>query len=152
MKRLLKHWVAAGLAAGLGWGLLAGCERVPDDVREARGRYMRRALAAKHEQDIDGAIAWCEKALRRKPDLALAHRELALMLDNYREDHAGAIYHYRRYLELRPDTENRAAVEELIRHCRVAIALDVNQMPAEWRRDLQVRNDRIRELEQELAM
>jgi tetratricopeptide (TPR) repeat protein len=152
MNKVLEHVRAGLLVAMLGIVVLAGCERAPDDVREARNRHLRRALAAKQSQDIDGAIAWCQRALERRPNLALAHRELALMLDNYREDYVGAIYHYRRYLELRPDSSHREAVEELIRHCRVSLASQVGDMPAEWQRDLQVRNARIRVLETELAM
>jgi LysM repeat protein len=140
------------LAALLVLAAAAGCRRASDDQREARNRHMRRALAAKDAQDIDGAIEWCERALDRKPDLALAHRELALMLDGFREDYVAAIYHYRRYLDLRPDTPNREAVEELIRHARMNFATQIGATPDEWQRDLQVRNDRIRALETELAL
>lgn len=152
MKRVSK-FVRVGVGLAL-VSLMAtvGCERVPNDVREARNRHMRRALIAKQAQDIDRAIDGCQQALKRKPDLALAHRELALMLDNYREDYVGAIYHYQRYLELRPDSTNREAVEELIRHCRMNFAAQIGATPEEWQRDLQVRNDRIRTLETELAL
>ena len=131
--------------------LLAGCGRVPDDRREARDRYLRRAEAAKNAQDIDGAIAYCEKAVQRRPDLALAHRELGLMLDNFRQDYVGAIYHYQRYLQLRPDSENREAIEQLIRHCRVSFAAQIQETPEEWKNDLRARDLRIQKLELELS-
>ena len=131
--------------------LFAGCGRVPDDRREARDRYLRRAEAAKNAQDIDGAIAYCEKAVQRRPDLALAHRELGLMLDNFRQDYVGAIYHYQRYLQLRPDSENREAIEQLIRHCRVSFAAQIQETPEEWKNDLRARDLRIQKLELELS-
>lgn len=152
MRRVLEFARTGGLAALLVLAAAAGCQRATDDQREARNRHMRRALAAKDAQDIDGAIEWCERALERKPNLALAHRELALMLDGFREDYVAAIYHYRRYLDLRPDTPNREAVEELIRHARMNFAAQIGATPDEWQRDLQVRNDRIRALETELAL
>ena len=152
MRRVLNVARVGALAALLVLAAAAGCRRASDDQREARNRHMRRALAAKDAQDIDGAIEWCERALDRKPDLALAHRELALMLDGFREDYVAAIYHYRRYLDLRPDTPNREAVEELIRHARMNFATQIGATPDEWQRDLQVRNDRIRALETELAL
>ncbi len=152
MRRVLDFARAGALAALLILAAAAGCRRASDDQREARNRHMRRALAAKDAQDIDGAIEWCERALERKPDLALAHRELALMLDGFREDYVAAIYHYQRYLDLRPDTPNREAVEELIRHARMNFAAQIGATPDEWQRDLQVRNDRIRALETELAL
>ena len=142
-------WIAAlALLCAAGAG---GCARAGSDARDARDRRLRRALEAKAAQDIDRAIALCEQALARKPDLALAHRELGLMLDNYRGDYAGALYHYRRYLELRPGSPQRAAVEELIRHCRVSFAAQVAESPAELKRDLQARDARIRQLELEVA-
>lgn len=152
MRRVLDVARMGSLAALLILAAAAGCQRATDDQREARNRHMRRALAAKDAQDIDGAIEWCERALERKPGLALAHRELALMLDGFREDYVAAIYHYQRYLDLRPDTPNREAVEELIRHCRMNFAAQIGATPEEWQRDLQVRNDRIRALETELAL
>ena len=152
MKRVLERWLRISMGAWLCLACVSGCGRAPDEAREARDRYLRRATAAKERQDIDGAIEWCQKALDRNSNLALAHREMGLMLDNYREDYEMALYHYRRYLELRPDSPNRESVEELIRHCRVSIAAQVAESPVEWRRDLAARNDRIRNLEREVAM
>ena len=73
------------------------------------------------------------------------------MLDNYRGDYVGALYHYRRYLELRPDSPQRATIEDLIRHCRVSFAAQVAESPAELKRDLQACDARIRQLELEVA-
>lgn len=139
------------LLAVLCLALAAGCGRGADERREARDRYLRRAAAAKQAQDVDGAIALCEKALERRPRLALAHRELGLMLDNYRQDYVAALYHYRRYLELRPDSPNRADVEALIQHCRLSFAAQIAESPAEVKRDLLARDERIRKLELEAA-
>ncbi|MDR0994283.1 MAG: LysM peptidoglycan-binding domain-containing protein [Verrucomicrobiota bacterium] len=139
-------WLLAGVLL-----FAAGCARAPEDKREARNPMLRRAIAARQAQDIDRAIEWCEKALRRKPDLALAHRELAVMLDNYRQDYIPAMYHYQRYLDLHPESEQREAVEELLRHCRVAFATQVVSSPEEMKRDLLLREERIRELELEVV-
>ncbi|HOU20875.1 MAG TPA: LysM peptidoglycan-binding domain-containing protein [Kiritimatiellia bacterium] len=146
--------IAIGMGASLAAlvvVLSAGCGSGSAERREARDRYLRRASAAQEAQDIDRAIRLCQQALARRPSLALAHRELGLMLDNYRQDYAAALYHYSRYLELRPDSPNRADVENLIRHCRVSLAAQVLESPDELRRDLQVRNERIAALELEVA-
>ena len=128
--------------------LMLGCGGVtPVEQREARSPHLRRALAAKEAGDLDGAIAGCEKALRRRPNLALAHRELALILHHYREDYVGALYHYQRYLELRPDSESRGEVEELIRGCLVAFAAQIGAAPQETQRVLREKDRRLRELE-----
>lgn len=151
------RWVTGQSAVFLALAMLciacgSGCGRSDGEAREARDRYLRRALAAKEAQDIDGAIEWCEKALERRPDLALAHRELGLMLDNYRQDPVAALYHYRRYLELRPDSKNREAVEKLIQHGRTAFAAQVAASPDEMQRGLKARDERIAALELEVVV
>lgn len=143
---ILALLVLLGIGSGAGCGGGDSAER-----REARDRYLRRAEAAKQAQDVDGAIALCEQALERRPRLALAHRELGLMLDNYRQDYVAALYHYRRYLQLRPDSPNRADVEALIQRCRLSYAAQIAESPAEVKRDLQARDERIRNLELEAA-
>lgn len=143
-----RHIRIACALALLGAALLSGCAPAGD---EPRSRHFRRALAAKEAQDIDGAIALCEEALARHPRLARAHRELGVMLDNYRQDYAAALYHYRRYLELRPDTPERADIEELIRHCRASFAAEMQESSGELKRVLQARDERIRRLELEVA-
>jgi len=152
MKRSsIEAGISAALAA-LCLVLAAGCDPASAERREARNRHLRQAQAAKDAQDIDRAIALCEKALERHPDLALAHRELGLMLDNYRQDPVGAIYHYRRYLQLRPESKNRADIEQLIQHCRMSFAAQIAESPDDLKRDLQVRDERIRKLELEVAV
>ena len=145
--------IQAGILSGLAVlciALATGCSRVSDDRREARDRYLRRAEAAKDAQDIDRAIELCEQALERHPNLALAHRELGLMLDNYRRDYVSALYHYQRYLQLRPDSPNREDIEALIQHCRISFAAQIAESPDELKRDLQARDARIRALELEV--
>jgi len=137
--------------AALCLALVAGCSRAPDESREARDRNMRRAVAFESKQDIDQAITWCEKALNRRPDLALAHRKLGLMLQNYRQDYVAALYHYNRYLQLRPESEYREDIEGFIQTCRLSYAAQIAASPDEVKRELQARDARIRVLEQELA-
>ena len=146
--------IQAGILSGLAVlciALATGCGRISDERREARDRYLRRAEAAKDAQDIDRAIEWCEQALERRPNLALAHRELGLMLDNYRQDYVSALYHYQRYLQLRPDSPNRADIESLIQHCRISFAGQIAESPEEVKRNLQARDARIRALELEVS-
>lgn len=109
-------------SAALGLALAAGCGRALEERRGADDRYVRRAQAAREAEDVAGAIRWCEKALRRRPDSAAAHRERALIYDHYQQDYLAALYHYRRYLELRPDTAERADVEEMMAICGRALA------------------------------
>lgn len=149
-----RRWFSTGLQillAAASCVLWVGCGMATVEQHEARAYHLRRALAAKEAGDIDRAIGWCEKALQRHPKLALAHRELALMLDHYREDYIGALYHYQRYLHLRPESPDRSEVEEMIRHCLVAFAAQIGATSAETKQVLQTKGERLRELELENA-
>ena len=150
MKRSAIEAGSFAACAALCLACAAGCDR-SSDRREARDPNLRRAWEAKDAEDVDAAIRWCEKALARRPDSALAHRELGLMLDHYRQDYVPAIFHYRRYLELRPDSADRADVEQMIQHCRLSFAAQIESSPEELKRALQLRDARIQALELEIA-
>lgn len=107
---------AAVLAAAL---LSSGCGGSPAEDRDPN---IRRARLLKNAGNYEEAVAAYEKALRRKPQLARAHWELATLYDQQFEDDVSAIYHYRKYLELEPDAERRDLVEDLISVARVSFA------------------------------
>ena len=127
--------------AALCLALACGCGRASEDRRDARDRNLRRAQAARDAEDLDAAIRWCEKALARRPDSPRAHRELALIYDHFKQDYVPALYHYRRYLELRPDSEDRADVEDMLAKCGRAFAAQVAAAPADQPVAVPVRAD-----------
>lgn len=115
------------LAAGfLALALLGapGCrEGVRQREDEERRTPMMTAARAKETQgDLDEAIRLYQDALDRNGTLGRAHLDLALLLHDYREDYVGAIYHYRRYLELRPDSEKTAMIVGRLRHAEQELA------------------------------
>jgi len=63
------------------------------------------------------------------PDFAKAHLELGLLNDDKLGDPIAAIYHYRRYLELRPDSEKRKLVEDFIERAKLSLAAKLPQSP-----------------------
>ncbi len=99
------------------------------DNRDERDPYLKRALVRKNMDDIDGAIDLLNKALARKPDLARAHLELGLLYDTHKQDYIRAIYHYQRYLELRPQAEKRRLIEDLVRQARLSFAASLPNQP-----------------------
>jgi LysM repeat protein len=94
--------------------LLAGCSQdasQPDDVTNPHYKQA--------QQDLDNnnptaAIADYEQALAANPKLAGAHYELGLIYGDKLSDPVGAIYHFRRYLELAPNSDKSADVKTLI--------------------------------------
>ena len=99
--------IAAVLAAG------AGCRRPTVqklDEQERRDPAIQAAWAAAETGDVSGAEAQYDAVLRRSPDNARAHLDLAMVLMTTDEKPVKSIYHFMRYLELRPDAKNRALI------------------------------------------
>jgi tetratricopeptide (TPR) repeat protein len=138
--------------------LLTGCgnRAARMDRREESHPLLRRAQKAKNDNDIDRAVALYREALEKRPDLARAHLELGLLYDDpWNDRYLRAIYHYERYLEMRPDTEKRAIVEGLILGARLAFAASLPQPPpgaveeiAALRKELRILKDRLADCEQ----
>jgi nucleoid-associated protein YgaU len=123
--------ILAVMVTALLVGSQVGCsgDATSQDNWDERDPYLKRALARKNIDDIDGAIDLLDKALDRKPKLARAHLELGWLYDKHKQDYIRAIYHYERYLELRPDAKKKKMVEDLIRQARLSFAASLPDQP-----------------------
>lgn len=130
MKRFFRV-LALGLVLA-GAVVAGGCSRSAAslDAREERDPVLKRAGALKTMNNMDGAIELYNKALERKPWLARAHLELGLLYDTEKQDYVRAIYHYQRYLELRPQTEKTKLIQDLIRQARLSFAASLPLQPS----------------------
>lgn len=111
---------------------------------------MKRAQARKQAKDADGAIELFNKALDRHSDYARAHLELGLLYDQEKEDYVRAIYHYQRYLELRPDAEKKDIVEDLVRHAKLSFAASLPDQPSEAVREINMLKGELESLKSQL--
>ena len=132
---------------------LAACSQDTATIesREEQDPLMVRAQARKSARDIDGAIELYQQAIAEKPDLAKAHLHLGLLYEEHRKDYLRAIYHYETYLELRPDTDKRAFIEELVRGARMYYAASLPDRPSEAIEALSVLQAKLEGAEAELA-
>ncbi|MDO9541051.1 MAG: LysM peptidoglycan-binding domain-containing protein [Kiritimatiellia bacterium] len=130
-------WRAAALiiTAAFFWGCSQQVTRL--DERDFRDPLIRKAQSKIRQGDKEGAMLSLNKALERRPDLAQAHLELALLHDDYKKDYIGAIYHYQRYLELRPAAQKRRLIEDLIRKAKMSFAASVSEQFPETGKKLQ---------------
>lgn len=97
--------------------VLAGCaEKVGvADEGEREMPEMIKARTLERAGEFRAARNAYEAILDRDPVMARAHLDLAFLLDKTGEDPVAAIFHFRRYLVLRPDTEKRVMIENHIR-------------------------------------
>lgn len=126
----------------------SGCSRPVArlDDRDFRDPLIRKAQSRIRQGDKDGAVLSLKQALERRPDLAQAHLELALLYDDYKKDYVGAIYHYQRYLELRPAAQKRSLIEDLIRKAKMSFAASVSEQFPETGKKLQALEEENRRL------
>jgi tetratricopeptide (TPR) repeat protein len=122
-----------GFAVALVAGCLSGCSPSTGEIdrQDENHPMMRKALERKRANDIDGAISTFQSALNESPGLARAHLELGLLFDQSKQDYVRAVYHYQRYLELRPDAEKRKIVEEMVQYAKYSFAASLPDRPSE---------------------
>jgi len=97
---------------------LAGCDGtgIADAERSERGSALyRKAIAAEQSGDIKEAVRLFNKVLIDEPRSFSAHFQLATLLQDHEADYFGAIYHYRQYLALRPESEKGTLAQDRIR-------------------------------------
>ncbi len=104
--------------------MTAGCGRAARqaDSSELNDAGLREAQALEERGDEAGARDAYRNVLRRDPGLARAHLALAFLLDRPHGDYVEAVYHYDRYLELRPDTEKVAMIRQRALAARLVFA------------------------------
>ncbi|HPA21093.1 MAG TPA: LysM peptidoglycan-binding domain-containing protein [Verrucomicrobiae bacterium] len=80
-------------------------------------------------RDYEGAIVLYEEVVRANPNMAKAHLELGLIYDDKLGDYVSAIYHYRRFLKLRPDSDKARIVKQWITRAELAFAAQQPNSP-----------------------
>jgi nucleoid-associated protein YgaU len=102
--------LAACALAGCGGAGIAEAER-----GERNSSLYRKAFAAEQAGDTKEAVRLLNRVLVEEPRSFSAHFQLATLLQDSEEDYIGAIYHYKRYLDLRPESEKTGMATNRIR-------------------------------------
>jgi LysM repeat protein len=117
MLLLCVWWSACSFSSESG----ADEEKAPDYLA---GRSRKASL------NYTGAVESFAKALEANPRSAAAHFELGLIYyQNIATNWARAIYHFEKYLELRPRADNADLVRQNIDYCKLALAREVPYTP-----------------------
>ncbi len=94
--------------------VVAGCDKssLTADEREERDPLVKTGAAYMEQSQWDDAEQAFKEALENDPLMAKPHLDLALIYQQYKPNYIHAIYHYDRYLELRPDSEKADFIQE----------------------------------------
>jgi len=98
---------------------LAGCNQASADKDPTQTDSDSNPNYKQAQQDLDnnnpqGAVADYEAALAANPKLAGAHYELGVIYGDKLNDPVSSIYHFKRFLDLSPNTDKKDQVQALI--------------------------------------
>lgn len=117
-----KAHLSMGVGLLLSVIVINGCARVGvRDDNERSNRIVARAYEMLELERYDEAVRLFEKTLDVYPTMARPHLDLAMVLHEQKQDYISAIYHYRRYLRLRPGTEKFDMIESQIARAEQAL-------------------------------
>lgn len=115
------------LCSGL---ILSGC--LPSGHSQLDEEKESHFLAGKSRvssMDFKGAIESFSKAVEVNPRSGAAHLELGWLYDQKESDPAAAIYHYNKYLRLRPNADNADTIRTRVLACKQELARTVSLGP-----------------------
>lgn len=111
--------------------MLSGClptgSSQQDEEKEA---HFQTGRARVNGMDHTGAIEAFQKALEVNPHSGAAHFELGWLFADKQRDPAAAIYHYERYLALRPHADNAETIRQHILGLKQDLAKAVLPLPS----------------------
>ena len=132
---------------------LCGCDKDAQtlDEKEERNQLVKTGQSYVEIKDWEKAENAFKQAIENNPRMARPHLDLALIYQQYKVDYIYAIYHYDRYLELRPDAEKagfireqRAKVEQALAHHYINQSAEVGKLADGFKR-LQQENAGLRQ-------
>ncbi len=94
--------------------MTTGCDKEAQSIeeREERDPFVKSGQEFMDEQKWDQAIESFNRALEKEPRMARPHLDLAIIYQQHKINYIHAIYHYDRYLELRPNAEKAEFINQ----------------------------------------
>ncbi len=102
---------------------LCGCEKDARslDEKEERNPLVKQGQAYMEIRDYGKAEDAFKQAIENDPGMARPYLDLAVIYHQYRPDYISSIHYYKRYLELRPDSEKAEFIQEQIDKVQLAL-------------------------------
>ncbi len=119
-------------ARALGFACLAfvlvGCYPADNSAGEDDNPLIKAAVSRKSASPADAAKL-LERALEGNPRLARAHWELGLLCLNNTSNYAGAVYHFQKVLDLRPNWPHASTARQLISNAKLELVKEGVEAP-----------------------
>lgn len=141
-----------GPAVFLGLALCGCLPNQPAAVDEEKEPQFLIGRSRVNSMDFPGAIEAFEQALTMNPHSAAAHLELGWLHAEKEVDPAAAIYHYQKFLELRPTADNAETIRQHIFRLKQELAKAALPIPpsTEMQRQLEQLTEEKRRLQEEV--
>lgn len=109
---------------------LTACKPVGwQDARERNNRLIAQAYELIDAGSYDAAAKLLREALDTFPTMARPHLDLALIQHDHKQHYVRAIYHYERYLALRPGSEKEEMIQGRVSQARKQLLVQLrNEM------------------------
>ena len=127
--RLLVNPVRCALFLILGLGLGGCLPSGRSQLDEEKDPHYLAGKSRANALDYQGALECFEKAIEANPRSSAGHLEAGLLYEKYPPDYAAAIYHFDRFLKLRPNSDYAKVVGQRILACKQELARTVSLGP-----------------------
>ena len=109
----------------------SGCDRVGmgDSIPEADEKHYQRAQRLLRESRSQEALSAFLKVVDKRWDAPESHLEVGRLYLEQMDDPVSSIYHFRKYLEYKPDTEQSPMVRQLIETAQKEFARSLPGQP-----------------------
>ncbi len=115
--------------------MLGACgQRANRVVDEEREPYYLKGQELLRQLNHDDAIEAFHQALEVNPRSSAAHKELGILYEKHVNDPAAAIYHYRRFLKLNPDSPIAKDISDRVAGCQIDLVEEMKDSDAHERR------------------
>ena len=124
-------------------GCMPSSQGTMDEQKES---FYLMGKARANALDSKGAIEAFERAIEANPRNGSAHFELGLLCEK-EQDYSAAIYHFERFLKLRPDSEYAQTVKGMIMADKMELSKTVASTPVNQREleDLRAKNRQLQD-------
>lgn len=99
------------------------------ELDEEKEPHFLAGKKAINTMDYRGAIEEFEKAVEVNPRNSKAHQQLGWLYEEKESEPAAAIYHYEKYLKLRPSSDNAEVIRQRVVNCKQDLAKSVLPLP-----------------------